>query len=292
MLEARIQQLQSDALDIQHAKVQFLKTPSSGRGVPSSRGPKSTAREKMDIPKLGQPVGKGVSKSQPSRWMEKLTQEKNNKIKKEQHFQQNIQKNVKERPISKTKSSKSSPMLPRTAHKIISTAPSNKKSRGNMKLSDEIRAAVSSSVTSTAAAVAAGSAAKPKKVSQRKGKDYNNQFASGECLKRTDTDAQARGKELAEVEELERRLNQQVSLWTSSANPERLQEDSEGGGNGDIQLSIRSFLEACVFAGDIDRAHCFLLSQHRVMSRRRHLNTGIYNIMMRVWAKKVRFKDT
>uniref|UniRef100_A0A8C8A170 DNA-directed RNA polymerase n=1 Tax=Oryzias sinensis TaxID=183150 RepID=A0A8C8A170_9TELE len=65
-----------------------------------------------------------------------------------------------------------------------------------------------------------------------------------------------------------------------------LKPDAEGAACGDIQLSIRSYLEACIFIGDVERAQRFLLSQHRVRSRRKLLNTGVYNIMMRVWAKK------
>lgn len=289
MLEARIHQLQSDVvLDIQHAKVQFGKAQSSGRWALSSKGPKSIPQEKTDIPKSGQIVAKRASKSQPSRWMEKLTEEKKNKLKKQQHLQQKILKNVKEKPSAKSKSSKSSSMLPGTAHKTISTiakkiVPLNKKSRGQMTLSDEIRAAVSSTRTSTAATAAAGTAAIPHKVSKGKEKRSKHQVPGEEAVK----DVQGRAKELAEVEELERRLSQQVSQWTSSSDPERLLEDSERTACGDIYLSIRSYLEACVFAGDTERAHRFLLSQHRVMSRRKHLNTDVYNIMMRVWAKKV-----
>ncbi|XP_070764793.1 DNA-directed RNA polymerase, mitochondrial [Enoplosus armatus] len=289
VLEARIHQLQSDGvLDVQHAKVQFVKAPSSGRGVSSGKGPRSTPQEKTDIPKSGQTVAKGAGKSQPSRWIEKLSEEKKNKLKKQQqHFQQKIQKNVKEKPTAKSKGNKSSSMLPGTAHKTISTTAkkTSKKSRGRTKLSDEIRAAVSSTA-STAGTAAAGTAAIPHKVSKGKQKDSKNKVPGGEDQKRTVTDAQDRAKELAEVEELERRLSQQVSQWASSNNPERLKEGSEGAACGDIQLSIRSYLEACVFSGDIERAHRFLLSQHRVMSRRRLLNTDVYNIMMRVWAKK------
>ncbi|XP_044217703.1 DNA-directed RNA polymerase, mitochondrial [Thunnus albacares] len=290
VLDARIQQLQSDIiLDVHQAKVEFVKAPSSGR-VLSGRGAKSTPQEKGDIPKSGQIIGKGTSKSQPSRWMEKLTQEKK---KKQQHL-----KNVKEKPAAKSKGSKSNSMLPGTTHKTISTtakktAPLIKKSRGHMKLSDEIRAAVSSTATTSAAAAAAGTAAMSHKVSKgkrkdSKKKDSKNQVSGEEGQNQAVTDAQSRAKELAEVEELERRLSQQVSQWTSSSNPEHLhvQESGEGTACGDIRLSIRSYLEATVFAGDVERAHCFLLSQHRVMSRRKHLSTDIYNIMMRVWAKK------
>ncbi|KAF1385866.1 hypothetical protein PFLUV_G00112200 [Perca fluviatilis] len=292
VLEARIQQLQSDIfLDVQHAKVQFVKTPSSGRGVLPTKSPKSTPKEKSSISKSGQTVAKGASESQPSRWMEKLTQEKNNKLTKQQHLHQKVQKNVKEKPTAKSKGSKSSSVLPGTSHKTISTTkkttvPLIKNRKGRMKLSDEIRAAVSSPVASAASAAAAGTAAMAHKVSKGKQKGSKNQVPGKEGQKQTVADPQGRVKELAEVEELERRLSQQVSQWTSSSNPERLQEYSEGAACGDIQLSIRSYLEACVFAGDVERAHRFLLSQHRVMSRRKHLNTGVYNIIMRVWAKK------
>lgn len=267
--------------------MQFVKAASPGRGVLSGRGPKSMSLEKTDIPKSGQTVIKGASKSQPSRWMEKLTQEKKNKLKKQQHIQQKIQKNVMEKPTAKSKGSKSSLMLPGTAHKTISNTPkktvsSIKKNRSHTKLADEIRAAVSSTSTSTAA-TAAGATCMPHKVSKVKNKDSRNKLFTEEAQTLTVTDAQS----LAEVEELEHRLSQQVSHWTSSNSSECLQEDGEGTACGDIQLSIRSYLEACLFAGDLDRAHCFLLSQHRVRSRRKHLNTSVYNIMMRVWAKKV-----
>lgn len=108
----------------------------------------------------------------------------------------------------------------------------------------------------------------PHKVSKERGKNLH---------------AEEEPKELAEIE---RRLSQQVSQWTSSPiNSEHLWEDSEASACRDIQLSVRSHLEVCVFTGDIERAHRFLVSQHKVVSRRKHLNTDIYNIMMRVWAK-------
>ncbi|KAM7388437.1 hypothetical protein PAMP_024611 [Pampus punctatissimus] len=281
VLDARIQQLQSDViLDVQQTKVQFVKAPSSGR-VSSGRGPKSTPQEKDGIPKSGQTTGKGASTSQPSRWMEKLTQEKK---KKQQHL-----KNVKEKPPAKSKANKSNSMLPGTSHKTISTTAKKtatliKKSRRRMKLSDEIRAAVSPTATTTAAGIAVMS----HKVSTGKQKDSKNQNPKKKDSKNQvpDEEVQKQAVSDPEVEELERRLSQQVSQWTSSSNPEHLQVDTEGSTYGDIGLSIHSYLEASVFAGEIARAQSFLLSQHRVMSRRKHLNTDIYNIMMRVWAKK------
>ncbi|KAM3619449.1 uncharacterized protein V6R79_008325 [Siganus canaliculatus] len=293
VLEARIHQLQSDVvLDVQHAKVQFVKVHSFGKGAVSAKTPK-TPQEKADIPKSGQTVVKGTSKSQPSRWMEKLTQEKKNKLKKQQHLQQKLQKNVKEQPPAKSKGSKGSSLQPGTSHKTISTtaqkvAPLNMKSKAHRTLSHETGAEVSSGDTyaTIAAVTAAVIAPVPHKGSKWKQRHSKNQVHGEEGKKQTATSAEARARELAEVEELEKRLNEQVSQWTSSSVPDSPQEAGAGTACGDIQLSIKSYLEACVFAGDIDRAHRFLLSQHRVMSRRKHLNTGVYNIMMRVWAKK------
>ncbi|XP_023141143.2 DNA-directed RNA polymerase, mitochondrial [Amphiprion ocellaris] len=283
VLEARIQQLRSDVvLDVHHAKVQFVKAPSYGRGTSSGRGPRGSPQEKTDIPKSGHMVTKGASKSQPSRWIEKLTQEKKNKLKKQQRLQQKIQTKMKDKPTTKTTGSKSNLMPPGTSHKTISTAA--KKSRGSMKLSEEICAAVSSKSTSTAATLADGTTALIQKAAKHKKKDSRKQVVFEEGQEQTD--ATDRADELAQVEELERRLNQQVSQWTASSSPEHLQEARDETACGDMNQSIRSYLEACVFVGDIDRAHHFLLSQHRVRSRRKHLNTDVYNIMMRVWAKK------
>lgn len=270
--------------------MQFVKAPSSGRGVSSGRGPKSTSVEKTEIPKSRQTVAKGASKSQPSRWIEKLTQEEKNKRKKQQHLQQKILKNVKEKPVVKSKDSKSSLMLPGTTHKTVSTTAKNTvssiKNKRNGKLGDEIRAAVLSAPTSIAA-TASAAAGMPYKVSKGKCMDSRNQLLSEEGQTQTVTDAQGRAKELAEVEELEWRLNQQVSHCRSSSSSVCLQQDGEQTACGDILLSIHSYLEACVFVEDLERAHSFLLSQHRVRSRRKHLKTSVYNTMMRVWAKKV-----
>lgn len=288
VLEARIHQLQSSdfLLDVQRAKVQFVKAPSSGKGTSSVKGSKSIPQEINAIPKSRQMVTKGT---QPSRWMKKLTEEKNNKLKIQQHLQQKIQ-NIQEKPTapSKSKSGKSSLMHPGTAHKTITNTGKkkvslNKKSKGQLSLADEIHAAVSSTHASTVTTSAAGTAAQPHKASKGKHKHPKKHVSAEEDV----SDAEGRAKELLDAEELEGRLSQQVQQWTSSSNIQQLQEDSEGTAYGDIHLSIRSYLEACVFAGETERAHHFLLSQHRVRSRRKHLNTDVYNIMMRVWAKKV-----
>ncbi|XP_038136706.1 DNA-directed RNA polymerase, mitochondrial isoform X1 [Cyprinodon tularosa] len=278
VLEARIQQLQSDVvLDVQHAKVQFVKAPSFEGGVSSGRTAKGSSKDKKDISKSGQMVTKGASKSQPSRWMEKLSQEKKNKLKKQQDVQQKI---VKEKLPGKSKGSKSTLMPTGTTHKTISSAA--KKSSGGTKLSEEMRAAVPS-VAAVTATGSAKAALTPKTFKQKR-KDSKNKGSDKEASKTTVPEH--KDKDLAEVEELEKRLNQQVQHWTCLNSSDSFQESGACSSNGDTQFSIRSYLEACVFVGDIERSQSFLLSQHRVMSRRKHLTTDVYNIMMRVWAKK------
>uniref|UniRef100_A0A8C7VM29 DNA-directed RNA polymerase n=1 Tax=Oncorhynchus mykiss TaxID=8022 RepID=A0A8C7VM29_ONCMY len=93
---------------------------------------------------------------------------------------------------------------------------------------------------------------------------------------------EAKAQELAEVEKLERKLNQ----WAMSASLELMQDNSEARMYEGVQLSVHCYLEACVFCGDIDRAQRLLLTHHRMISRRNLLNIGLYNVMMRVWAKK------
>ncbi|XP_029286255.1 DNA-directed RNA polymerase, mitochondrial [Cottoperca gobio] len=298
VLDARIQQLQSDTvLDVQHANVQFVKAPSSGRGVLSGNDPQSTPKENTVLPNSGQTVDKGASKSNPSRWMEKLNREENKILKKQQNLPQKLNKNVKEKPIAKSKSSKSS-LFPGTSRKTISKVKNTVPlvdSRTHMELSDVTRAVVSSTVSSTAAAAGAaaaaaaaagaaaaaaagGAAGTSHKVSKVKQKASKNQ-----TLKKTVTDAKDGAKEL---KELQKKVGKPVSQRTSSNNPEHLQPDNESAACVDAQLSIQSYLEACVCAGDFERAQKFLLSQHRVISRRKLLNTEFYNVMMRLWAKK------
>uniref|UniRef100_A0A8C4ZDP4 DNA-directed RNA polymerase n=1 Tax=Gadus morhua TaxID=8049 RepID=A0A8C4ZDP4_GADMO len=234
VLEARIQQLQSDGiLDIQHVNVHVLKAPKSGKGSGSGKSPKSTLREKGDIVKPKQTLTKGAAKSQssktqPSRWLQKLSQEKTNKIKREQVLQK---KNVKEMP------------------------PTVKPQAGLM---------------------TPGRSYKTKSAQQAPDVQAQSQ-PSPELL--------AQAQENAEVEELEKRLSL-VSDLTSSASTERLLGDREPAVCSDAQFGIRSYLEACVFSGDLERANRFLLSQHRILSRRKLLDVGMYNTVMRIWAKK------
>ncbi|KAF3834971.1 hypothetical protein F7725_027529, partial [Dissostichus mawsoni] len=270
-LEARIQQLQSDTvLDVQHAKVHFLKAPSSGNKVLSGKAPKSTPKKKNIIPKSEQTGAKEASKSKPSSWTEKLNQEKNKK-----------QQYLKEETV-KSKGSKSSSSLPSTSLKTISTTakktqPLIKTIKGHKKVSVETSAGVSSTVTSTVAGAAAGTAAKTQKESEGKRKESKNPTP-----KQTVADAKVSSEELVEVKELER-LSQQLSQLTSSSNPQVLQRDSERAECGDLYKSICSYLEACVFAEDFQRAQRFLNNQHK--RKKKVMNTNVYNILIRVFAK-------
>uniref|UniRef100_A0A8C7CMX0 DNA-directed RNA polymerase n=1 Tax=Oncorhynchus kisutch TaxID=8019 RepID=A0A8C7CMX0_ONCKI len=293
VLEARIQQLQSDVIvDVQHEKVQFVKASKSGIGASSGNSPKNVFGERTEVPKAGQTISKGGGQTgkgegkdasaSKSRWMEKLSQEKKTKTKK---LKQKL--GLEDKPV---KSSKGKLMLPGTSHKTISTkagiktASTVKKSK-SLKNQENTMAASKHEHTMAAAPVAAANVpirkAKGKgKASKEPAPELSEARNRAEEMERK---AEAKARELAEVEELERKLNQ----WAVSARPELVQDNSEARVYGDVQRSVRCYLEACVFCGDIDRAHRFLLSHHRMVSRRNLLNIGLYNIMMRVWAKKV-----
>ena len=90
VLEARIQQLQSDVIvDVQHEKVQFVKASKSGIGASSGNSPKNVFGERTEVPKVGQTISKGAGQTgkgrgkdasaSKSRWMETLSQEKKTK---------------------------------------------------------------------------------------------------------------------------------------------------------------------------------------------------------------------
>jgi len=314
VLEARIQQLQSDGiLDVQHAKVHVLKAPASGKGSPSGKLPKSTSHEKGDTPKQTTTPTKGAAKGQssksgPSRWLEKLSKERTKKIEKAEKVQQKLWKNVKEKPQKKVKEKqqmkvtgklqqnvkeeplknlKEKPatklqggltMKPAQSHKTISssaaklrTSSSAAKSAGSPKWADKIRSA------EAPASAGAAAAAVSHKVSKKKGREQAQSQPGPELQ------GQAR-------EAVGRSLKDQSvsgggasSSSSSSSGPEHLLRDREQ----DIQFGLHSYLEACVFSGDVERANAFLLGQHRILNRRKLLKIGMYNILMRIWAKKV-----
>ncbi|XP_077439955.1 DNA-directed RNA polymerase, mitochondrial [Vanacampus margaritifer] len=257
VLEARIQQLQPDGLlDFQKAKVEFLHPPSSGRHFSSTRTSTNTSHEKPDISKSPQNVVREPSKSQPTRWMEKLTKEKKSKQKERQRVRENLK--IKEKVAGKHPGGKGTPELPGTSYKTISikkTAALAEKNNEN----SNVQAAVSL------------------KAPKNKQKDTKKKPRSVE--------KQMTDEALTQVAELERRLSQQASPCSSSSQAEHPLQ-ANNGAVGNMRPRIVSWLEACVFAGEIERAQSFLLSQHRVRSRRAVLDTDVYNIMLRVWAKK------
>ncbi|KAM9384762.1 DNA-directed RNA polymerase, mitochondrial isoform 5-T5 [Pholidichthys leucotaenia] len=315
VLKARIQQLQSDTvLDVHHAEVQFLKAPSHGKS--SARGPRSTPQEKTDIPKTGQTVAKVTSKSQPNCWTAKLIQEK--KIKTLQKIQYVLKKNpVKSPPKNFSEVKKIGGQMEekkiKTLQKIqyvVKKTPVKsrqkifskvKKIGGQMeekkiktlqkiqyvvkketvkskkKLSSEVKkiggqmelSATSASVT--AGTAAAGKATEPQKLSEK-----NPDSKKLELL--------LTHNEQAKMDWLENRSSQQVSQSANVAKHPQLA--SENVFCRDITVNICSYLEACVFMGDIERAHHFLLSWHRILTRRKRLSTRVYNILMKEWAKK------
>ncbi|XP_051893602.1 DNA-directed RNA polymerase, mitochondrial [Pristis pectinata] len=84
---------------------------------------------------------------------------------------------------------------------------------------------------------------------------------------------------LAEVEDLEQHLNN----WDPTA---KLLEDDEGNKYGDTQRNILSYIEACAFNDDLDRAHQCVMFNHRLLTRRKQLNIKTYSTLMHMWAKK------
>lgn len=273
VLEARIHQLQStDLLSRVHpAKVQIVDAAFSRKGISSENCSKSIPKGKNAIPESIQMVMKGT---QPSRWMKKLIEEKKKKIKVQQRLQQKIQKfQEKSTAPSQYKLGTHRLMGPGTSLKTIT----RETREGQMCLPNEIPAADSSKNTSTVTTASAGRATQQRKASQGKHK--------GASSTHNVNDAERIAKELLEVEELEDSVSQEAKQSMSSRNTQ--QEDSEGNACGDIHKSIRSYLEACWFAGQTKRAHQFLLHQHGNRGRRKYLNTDVYNIMIKVWAKKV-----
>lgn len=120
MLEARIQQLQSDAvMDVNQSEVQLLKVPSGGKRASAGTGQKRVPKEGVDACKEGLAKRKTgaanipVVKTYPSRWIEKLKREKKNKT---------TQRQQQEAPVKqvKTVTNVEKQKLPGTTFKTIS----------------------------------------------------------------------------------------------------------------------------------------------------------------------------
>nr|XP_023854688.1 uncharacterized protein LOC111972079 isoform X1 [Salvelinus alpinus] len=283
VLEARIQQLQSDiVLDVQHAKVQFVNASKSGRGASSGKSHKNVSGVRTELPKVEHTISKGGGKdasASKSRWMEKLIQEKTTKTKK-----LNLKLGIEDKPV---KSRKGKLMLPGTAQKNISTKAGKKTASTSKKSKTLKNQEPTANQAHTMADAPVAAATVPIRKAKGKGKASKEPApelseARDQELAEVERKAEAKAQELSEVEKLERKLNQ----WAMSASPELVQDNSEARMYEGVQLSVHCYLEACVVCGDIDRAQRLLLTHHRMISRRNLLNIGLYNVMMRVWAKK------
>ncbi|KAG7327569.1 hypothetical protein KOW79_009175 [Hemibagrus wyckioides] len=254
VLEARMQQLQSDVLQVKHLKVEFMSHREKG-GTPLR-----TQKTEAETPKTLQSTKKGAikdnlpSKTHASRWIEKLKLEKSNKTKKQSSLQQKL--GDKTAAAGASKISKGNLMGPGTSKKTISTSKSSKQPKPESTTSPK---------------------PSPHRVQHLKMSKHSTSLAS---LKE-DPEELSRAAELAEVEELE----EAIGDWAPS-NAEKLLEDKDGNHYGDLQLNLRCYLEACVFTGDVERAQRCLFFHHRHLSRRKSLSITAYNIMIRMWAKK------
>ncbi len=281
VLEARIQQLQSDAVvDIKHSKVQIIKMQQKIQKTSSGNSQKNLPGEKAEMLKSGPAAKKGGTagvtsfKTHASRWMEKLKREK----------WINPKKPTSHRMHDKTvvgKNIKGSSMRPGTSTKTITTG---KISETKTKVEDS-KASASTTTSSKASAVQK----KPKKKASRVLESLAARFpgvqkiSSSEvgCVSEMSTQEELAVKEFDEAEELD---------LDNVMKAEKLLEDKEGNRYGDPQLRIRCYLEACVFIDDVARAQSCLLSHHRQLSKRIHLSISTYNIVMRMWAKRVCIK--
>lgn len=250
-----MQQLQSDVLQVKHLKVEFMSHREKG-GTPLR-----TQKTEAETPKTLQSTKKGATKDNPpskthvSRWIEKLKLEKSNKTKKQSSLQQKLRD--KTAAAGAAKISKGNFMGPGTSKKTISTAKRSKQPKPE-------------STTSP-------------KPSPHQVQHLMSKHGTSSASLNEDPEELSRAAELAEVEELEEAIGD-----CASSNAEKLLEDKDGNHYGDLQLNLRCYLEACVFTGDVEQAQRCLFFHHRHLSRRKSLSITAYNIMIRMWAKKVR----
>ncbi|XP_067272004.1 DNA-directed RNA polymerase, mitochondrial [Pseudorasbora parva] len=273
VLEARIQQLQSDVVvDVKHSKVQVIKMQQRLKKIAPGNSQKNLPGEKAEMLRSGPATKKGVTEgampfnTHASRWMDKLKREKWIKPKKQ------TSDKTHNKPVV-GKSSKGSSMIPGTSTKTITTG-----KRSKTKTKVEATASTTTSPKSKENTLQK----KAKRNFLRASEILAVRFPGLQKVSISDVSKKSAGvadQELFEDEELD--VHQQ-----SLTAPEKLLEDKEGNRYGDPQLRIRCYLEACVFIDDVARAQNYLLSYHRQLSKRTHLSISTYNIIMRMWAKK------
>uniref|UniRef100_A0A3P8UQT3 DNA-directed RNA polymerase n=1 Tax=Cynoglossus semilaevis TaxID=244447 RepID=A0A3P8UQT3_CYNSE len=261
VLEARVHQLLSHVTDVPHAQVPFHRPPSSKNIILSGISPNKQPQKVTDKPKS---KVKADAKSLTSPWKQRISQEKKTRLIQQQHL-----RNVKIDP-SKIMSSVHHDI----AHKTIfltpkKTATSTKIMSKVKKVSDknDAKAAIPQTATST---VTKGAGEVSKKLSKMEQKPSKN------STKETTEEA-------AKMEKPKTSLRQKLNQKTTATCP---QEGARGSASVEVRHSVRAYLEACLFSGNIDTGHSFLLKLHRMEDRRKHLNTDIYNILMSGWAKK------
>ncbi|XP_052394383.1 DNA-directed RNA polymerase, mitochondrial isoform X1 [Carassius gibelio] len=270
VLEARIQQLQSDSVvDVKHSKVQVIKVQQKIKKTSPGNNQKNLVGEKAAMHKSGPSAKKVVTegvmpfKPHANRWMEKLKHEKWINHKKQTSHR------MHDKPVV-GKSSKGSSTLPATSTKTITTG---KRSETNTKVEDSKVCAVQKKSKHKVSRVSESSVAK---------------FPGVQKISNSEDGCKSTQEKLAdkEFDEKEELIVDNVMDQQSLSAPEKLLEDKEGNRYGDPQLRIRCYLEACVFIDDVARAQSCLLSHHRQLSKRVHLSISAYNIIMRMWAKK------
>ncbi|KAL1251338.1 hypothetical protein QQF64_019134 [Cirrhinus molitorella] len=283
VLEARIQQLQTDAfVDVKHSKVQIIKMQQKIKKTSPRNSQKNLPGEKAEIHKSGPSAKKGVTegvapfKTNASRWMEKLKREKWINPKKQTLHR------MHDKPVA-GKSNKGSLMLPGTSTKTIMTGT---RSETKTKVEDS-KATASTTTSSKVCAVQKKSKKKVSRVKESLAVRFPGvqKISSSKvgCISEMSTQENLADEEFVEVEDLD--VDNVIDQQSLSAS-EKLLEDKEGNRYGDPQLRIRCYLEACVFNDDVVRAQSCLLSHHRQLSKRIHLSISAYNIVMRMWAKK------
>ncbi|XP_063770549.1 DNA-directed RNA polymerase, mitochondrial isoform X2 [Pseudophryne corroboree] len=70
-----------------------------------------------------------------------------------------------------------------------------------------------------------------------------------------------------------------------------LLEDKKGNEHGGLQQNIKSYLETCIFIGEISKAKNWLKYYQQNAERRHILNTSMYNLLMRSFAKEASMAD-
>lgn len=139
--------------------------------------------------------------------------------------------------------------------------------------------------TRTGAEVEAGAKSGAKSGSKAKSKAGGGPKKGKVGLQSEAEDAVSWARELVEAEGLQARINLLHSSQSQDAEGEGQASNGQAS-DGQAQAAVRSYIEACVSALDINVAHHFLFDHHRRLKKRILLSAGEYNTMMKAWAKR------